>query len=179
MFAKWLVLWIDLTEGLCIISEEFWNVPCLWPGFDPEVTLCGWQDIKIPLLTDLDLTVQFRYLKQTFAHLSLYWYFYIYIYIYIYLYIYIYIYISVSIYSSEWSARVVERFWKREMASARNVDLNACQSKHVDIVEHRSQINRIFANSVGFDQTWSALVKLLWNHNRNSAEGVDKKHFIQ
>ena len=44
MFAKWLVLWIGPWQ-MCI---------CLWPGFNcPEVTLCGWQDIKIQLLTYL------------------------------------------------------------------------------------------------------------------------------
>ena len=41
MFAKWLVLWTDLTKGLCI-RRVLKCVFCLWPEFDcPEVTLCG------------------------------------------------------------------------------------------------------------------------------------------
>ena len=43
------VIWLE--RGLiCGKSLEMWI--CLWPEFDcPEVTLCGWQDIKIQLLT--------------------------------------------------------------------------------------------------------------------------------
>ena len=42
------VIWLE--RGLiCEKSLEMWI--CLWPEFDcPEVTLCGWQDIKIQLL---------------------------------------------------------------------------------------------------------------------------------
>ena len=42
------VIWLE--RGLiCGKSLEMWI--CLWPEFDcPEVTLCGWQDIKIQLL---------------------------------------------------------------------------------------------------------------------------------
>ena len=40
-----------LDRGLIYMWEEFRNVFCLWPEFHcPEVTLCGWQDIKIQLL---------------------------------------------------------------------------------------------------------------------------------
>ena len=52
MFAKWLVLWIDLTE-VYNYQKGLEMCICLWPEFDcPEVTLCGWQDIKIQLLTN-------------------------------------------------------------------------------------------------------------------------------
>ena len=51
MFVRWLVLWIDLTEGRYICEKSLEMCICLWPEFDcPEVTLCGWQDIKIQLL---------------------------------------------------------------------------------------------------------------------------------
>ena len=41
--------WLD--RGLIYMWEEFRNVYLLWSEFDcPEVTLCGWQDIKIQLL---------------------------------------------------------------------------------------------------------------------------------
>ena len=48
MFAKWLVLWIDLTKGLYM-----WTVLNCAFAYDlsltvlTEVTLCGWQDIKL------------------------------------------------------------------------------------------------------------------------------------
>ena len=52
IFAKWLILWIDLTNGL-LYEKRFEMCNCLWPEFDcPEVTLCGWQDVKIQLLTN-------------------------------------------------------------------------------------------------------------------------------
>ena len=54
MFVKWLVLWIDLTKGLYtyIYEKSFEMWVCLWPEFHcPEVTLCGWQDVKIQLLS--------------------------------------------------------------------------------------------------------------------------------
>ena len=54
IFVKWLVLWIDLTKGLYIYEKSFEMWVCLWPEFHcPEVTLCGWQDVKIQLLTIL------------------------------------------------------------------------------------------------------------------------------
>ena len=42
--------WLD--RGLTYICEKCLEMCiCLWPEFDcPEVTLCGWQDIKIQLL---------------------------------------------------------------------------------------------------------------------------------
>ena len=58
MFVKWLVFQIDLTEGwykyiyiyVCVCEKSLEMCICLWPEFDcPEVTLCGWQDIKIQL----------------------------------------------------------------------------------------------------------------------------------
>ena len=44
--------WLDtMTEGSCICEKSLEMRICLWPEFDcPEVTLCGWQDIKIQLL---------------------------------------------------------------------------------------------------------------------------------
>ena len=46
-FVDWLDKWLIIYEKcleMCI---------CLWPEFDcPEGTLCGWQDIKMQLLTD-------------------------------------------------------------------------------------------------------------------------------
>ena len=51
MFAKWLVLWIALTEGAYICERHLEMCVCLWPEFDClEVTLCGWRDVKIQLL---------------------------------------------------------------------------------------------------------------------------------
>ena len=39
-----------LTEGWCICEKSLEMCICFWPEFDcPEVTLCGWQDIKIQL----------------------------------------------------------------------------------------------------------------------------------
>ena len=54
MFAKWLVLWIDLTKGLCYVRRVLkCALVCLWHEFDcPEVTLCSWHNIKIQLLTN-------------------------------------------------------------------------------------------------------------------------------
>ena len=50
-FAKWLVLESDSTEGWYICEKSLEMCVCLGPEFDcPEVTLCGWQDIKIQLL---------------------------------------------------------------------------------------------------------------------------------
>ena len=41
-----------LTRESVCIWEEFWNVYLLITKFDcPEVTLCGWRDVKIQLLT--------------------------------------------------------------------------------------------------------------------------------
>ena len=54
MFVKWLPIgfvdWLD--KGLIYICEKSLKMCiCLWPEFDfPEVTLCGWRDIKIQLL---------------------------------------------------------------------------------------------------------------------------------
>ena len=51
MFVERLVLWI--TWGKVCIREEFWNVYLLMTEFDcPEMTLCGWQDVQIQLLTN-------------------------------------------------------------------------------------------------------------------------------
>ena len=41
-----------LTWGKFYVWEEIWNVNLLMTEFDcPEVILCGWQDVKIQLLT--------------------------------------------------------------------------------------------------------------------------------
>ena len=41
----------DLTESWYVCEKSLEMCICLWPEFDyPEVTLCGWQDIKIQLL---------------------------------------------------------------------------------------------------------------------------------
>ena len=51
MFVKWLVYYIDLTEGWYICEKSLEVYICLWPEFDcPEVTLCCSQDVKIQLL---------------------------------------------------------------------------------------------------------------------------------
>ena len=43
--------WLD--KGLIIYEKCLEMCICLWPEFDcPEGTLCGWQDIKMQLLTD-------------------------------------------------------------------------------------------------------------------------------
>ena len=55
-----MVLWTDLRKGLW---DEFWNVHLLMAEFDcPEVTLCGWQDVKIQWLTQC--LVPFQFLTQ-------------------------------------------------------------------------------------------------------------------
>ena len=51
-----LCLWSDwfcgLTRHIYIYEKSFDMCICLWPEFDcPGVTLCGWQEIKIQLLT--------------------------------------------------------------------------------------------------------------------------------
>ena len=57
-----LCLWSDWFCGLTwqkvyISENSFEMCICLWPEFDcPEGTLCGWQDIKIQLLTNCCLT---------------------------------------------------------------------------------------------------------------------------
>ena len=52
--------WLD--RGLIYICEKSLEMCiCLWPEFDcPEVTLCGWQDIKIQLLL-LVHNISFQY----------------------------------------------------------------------------------------------------------------------
>ena len=41
-----------LEKGFIYIYERFWSVYLLMMEFDcPEVTLCGWQDVKLQLLT--------------------------------------------------------------------------------------------------------------------------------
>ena len=57
MFVEGLVLLTDLR----IIWEEFLSVHLQYmTAFDrPEVTLCGWQDVKIQLLTTLEEKIFF------------------------------------------------------------------------------------------------------------------------
>ena len=67
MFAKGLVLWIDLTEGWYIREKSLEMYICLRPEFDcPEATLCGWQDIKIQLLLLLLLLQNWLNLLQLY-----------------------------------------------------------------------------------------------------------------
>ena len=76
MFVKWWGLWIDVPKFFsCIqsintgfvyyIYEKNFEM-CLWPEFDwYKVTLCGWQDIKIQLLTNLPLFWFFIHLSES------------------------------------------------------------------------------------------------------------------
>ena len=48
--------WLDKGFIYNIYEKSFEMCICLWPEYDcPEVTLCGWQDIKIQLLTNFEL----------------------------------------------------------------------------------------------------------------------------
>ena len=76
MFVKWWGLWIDVPKFFsCIqsintgfvyyIYEKNFEM-CLWPEFDwYKVTLCGWQDIKIQLLTNLPLFWFFIHMSES------------------------------------------------------------------------------------------------------------------
>ena len=67
-----LCLWSDwfcrLTwQGWYICEKSLEMCICLWPEFDcPDVTLCGWQDIKIQLLLLLLLFFFFLLLSSSF-----------------------------------------------------------------------------------------------------------------
>ena len=48
--------WVYILDIYIYYEKNFGMCVCLWPEFDwYKVTLCGWQDIKIQLLTDLRL----------------------------------------------------------------------------------------------------------------------------
>ena len=54
----------QLKSTLWLLHWE--GVICLWPEFDcPEVTLCGWQDIKIQLLLLQKKNLQLKSTKST------------------------------------------------------------------------------------------------------------------
>ena len=63
MYASFFCLCRDWSCGLTaervFLWEEFWNVHLLMLEFDcPEVTLCGWQNIQIQLLTTFGVTTK-------------------------------------------------------------------------------------------------------------------------
>ena len=56
-FAKWLVLWI-IWQRVYMYEKSLEMCICLWPESDRlEVTKCGWQDVKIQLLTKVIITL--------------------------------------------------------------------------------------------------------------------------